>query len=184
LCISLRDLPDPGAKNPGAPQEVQRVLAADLPGLQVVGETTGETARILRLTEGRIRQMLLARELEDTLDRVSDRWRIPQAAVHARKEERAPQELARSASDPPEWIEKVGELRQELGRMQGRLELTKVAASPRLGSSYSERGSVPTAWRPSYGTNAQKDSGRGCSADSPRPDRRKGVYTQSCGCGH
>ena len=129
FCISLRDLPDPGPKNPGASQEVQRVLAADLPGLQVVGETTGETARILRLTEGRIRQMLLAGELEGTRDPVSDRWRIPQAAVHVRKEERAPQELARSASDPREWIEKVGELRQELGRMQGRLELTEVAES-------------------------------------------------------
>jgi len=91
--------------------------------------TTGEAARILKLTEGRIRQMLLAGELDGDRDPVNDRWRIPQAAVHARKEEREPLEVARRAVDAREWIEKVEVLRQELGRVEGRLELTAQAES-------------------------------------------------------
>jgi|SRR5215212_1662911 DNA anti-recombination protein RmuC len=91
--------------------------------------TTGQAARILRLTEGRIRQMLLAGELEGSRDPINDRWRIPQGAVHAIKEEREPLEVARRATDAREWIEKVEVLRQELGRMEGRLELTAQAES-------------------------------------------------------
>jgi len=39
--------------------------------------TTGEAARILKVTEARVRQMLGAGELEGTRDPVSDRSRIP-----------------------------------------------------------------------------------------------------------
>jgi excisionase family DNA binding protein len=39
--------------------------------------TTREAARILKVTEARVRQMLGAGELEATRDPVSDRWRIP-----------------------------------------------------------------------------------------------------------
>jgi hypothetical protein len=91
--------------------------------------TTGETARILGLTEGRIRQLLLAGELEGERDPLHDRWRIPQHAVHARKEQSTSQEVVRRGADAREWMEKVETLRQELGRMEGRLELTAKAES-------------------------------------------------------
>jgi excisionase family DNA binding protein len=91
--------------------------------------TVKEAGRVLHLTEGRIRQLLISGELEGERDPVNDRWRIPQAAVHARKEERAPLEVARRTADAREWIEKVEVLRQELGRVEGRLELTAQAES-------------------------------------------------------
>jgi excisionase family DNA binding protein len=109
--------------------------------------STGEAARILRLTEGRIRQMLLAGELEGERDPLNDRWRIPQAAVHALKEQRTPFEVVRRAEEARrnaevvgEWIEKVEQLRQELGRMEGRLELTAQAESTLREQLERERG--------------------------------------------
>jgi excisionase family DNA binding protein len=91
--------------------------------------TTGEAARVLRVSESRVRQMLLAGELEGTRDPVSERWRIPPHTVHARLEQRRPSEPARTATDAREWIERVAELERELGRMEGRLELTETAHS-------------------------------------------------------
>src|SRR5829696_462959 len=91
--------------------------------------TTGEAARILKVTEARVRQMLGAGEMEGSRDPVSDRWRIPQHAVHARLEQRRPPESTRSSADAREWIEQVRELERELGRVQGRLEITEVAES-------------------------------------------------------
>jgi excisionase family DNA binding protein len=96
--------------------------------------TTGEAARILRVTEARVRQMLGGGELEGTRDPVSDRWRIPQHAVHARKEERRPsQEAPRTSADAREWIERVTELERELGRLEGetraKAQLTEVTES-------------------------------------------------------
>jgi excisionase family DNA binding protein len=97
-----------------------------------VGEdyyTTGEAARILKVTEARVRQMLGAGEMEGSRDPGSDRWRIPQHAVHARLEQRRPPEAPRTSADAREWIERVTELERELGRLEGRLEITEVAES-------------------------------------------------------
>jgi excisionase family DNA binding protein len=91
--------------------------------------TTGEAARILKVTEARVRQMLGAGELEGTRDPVSDRWRIPQHAVHARLEQRRPSEAPRTSADAREWIERVTVLERELGRIEGRLQITEVAES-------------------------------------------------------
>jgi excisionase family DNA binding protein len=91
--------------------------------------TTGEAARILRVTEARVRQMLGAGELEGTRDPVSDRWRIPQHAVHTRLEHRRPSEAPRTSADAREWIDRVTELERELGRVEGRLQITEVAES-------------------------------------------------------
>jgi excisionase family DNA binding protein len=91
--------------------------------------TTGEAARILGVTETRIRQLLIAGELEGVRD-MNERWRIPQHAVHARKEQRRPiQDPPRVSADAREWIERAQELERELGRLEGRLELTEVAES-------------------------------------------------------
>jgi len=91
--------------------------------------TTGEAARILKVTEARVRQMLGAGEMEGSRDPVSDRWRIPQHAVHTRLEQRRPPEATRTSADAREWIDRVTELERELGRLEGRLEITEVAAS-------------------------------------------------------
>jgi|SRR5215213_5590836 len=74
--------------------------------------------------------MLLAGELEGERDPVSDRWRIPQAAVLARRAERKPEEPPKvSPTDGVDWLAKVEALNQELGRMEGRLELTEITES-------------------------------------------------------
>jgi excisionase family DNA binding protein len=90
--------------------------------------TTGEAARILGVTETRVRQLLLTRELQGTRD-MNERWRIPKHAVHARKEQRKPQETARTAIEAREWAERAQELARELGRLEGRLEISEVAES-------------------------------------------------------
>jgi excisionase family DNA binding protein len=101
--------------------------------------TTGEAARILKVTEARVRQMLGASELEGTRDSVSDRWRIPQRAVHARLEQRRPSEAPRTSADAREWIERVAVLERELGRLEGRLQLTEEADSTLRDSLERER---------------------------------------------
>jgi excisionase family DNA binding protein len=88
--------------------------------------TVSEAARILKVTEPRIRQLLLREEMEGEKDPLSDRWRIPQHAVHARLESHKPREDTRSAD---QWMERVAELERELGRVEGRLELTEAAES-------------------------------------------------------
>jgi excisionase family DNA binding protein len=92
--------------------------------------TTGEAAKLLGVGDSRIRQMLLAGELEGERDPVSDRWRIPQHAVLARRVERRPEAPPKvSPIDAVDWLEKVEALRQELGRLEGRLQITEVAES-------------------------------------------------------
>jgi excisionase family DNA binding protein len=91
--------------------------------------TTGEAARILRVTEQRVRQMLGSGELEGTRDPSTERWRIPQHAVHARLEKRGPREASRSPVEARDYQERIEELARELGRLEGRLELTEVAES-------------------------------------------------------
>jgi len=89
--------------------------------------TTREAARILRVTESRIRQLLTSEELQGTRD-MNGRWQIPQHAVHARMEQTRPssQETPTTAD---RWMERVAELERELGRIEGRLELTEATES-------------------------------------------------------
>jgi excisionase family DNA binding protein len=49
--------------------------------------TVDEVAKVLKLTPGRVRQMLRAGELEGDQDETG-RWRIPMRAVHERLEDR------------------------------------------------------------------------------------------------
>jgi excisionase family DNA binding protein len=100
--------------------------------------TVDEAARILKLTPGRIRQMLRAGELkgvppEESGGRGPGRgWKIPMHAVHDRDR---PTRVERS-SEAPESPERLSELevevrtlRYELGLSRGRLELTEKAES-------------------------------------------------------
>ena len=93
-----------------------------------------EAARILKLTPGRIRQMLRAGELEGISpeDSGGRGWKIPMHAVHDRDR---PARLERS-SEPSESPERfsdleaeVRDLRYQLGLSRGRIELTEKAES-------------------------------------------------------
>ena len=100
--------------------------------------TVDEAARILKLTPGRIRQMLRAGELEgippeEGGGRGPGRgWKIPMHAVHDRdrpgRVEQAPQ-----APGAPERLSdlevEVRELRYQLGLSRGRIEITEKAES-------------------------------------------------------
>jgi excisionase family DNA binding protein len=87
--------------------------------------TTGEAARILRVTESRIRQMLAGGELEGSRD-VNGRWRIPQHAVHERLDARPrePRESRGAAVDVDALIERLAQAEHARGRAEQRLELT------------------------------------------------------------
>jgi excisionase family DNA binding protein len=91
-----------------------------------------EAAKILRLTQPRVRQLLISGELEGHKTPDSDRWKIPQHAVHARLEYRRPREASTSPQDAPDasvWIEQVRELERALGRLEGQRELTEQTAT-------------------------------------------------------
>ena len=101
--------------------------------------TTGQVARILGITDRGVRKMVDCGELEARRD---DRGRhlIPQRAVHTLLEdrrasvsERSPAsgaeisggEATRGAEEARELRERVEALQRELGRLEGRLELTE-----------------------------------------------------------
>ena len=88
--------------------------------------TTGEAARILRVTESRVRQMLAAEELEGSRD-VNGRWQIPQRAVHERLDARPrePRESRGAAVDVEVLIERLAQAEHARGRAEQRLELTE-----------------------------------------------------------
>ena len=88
--------------------------------------TTGEAARILRVTESRVRQMLAAEELEGSRD-VNGRWQISQRAVHERLDARPrePRESRGAAVDVEVLIERLAQAEHARGRAEQRLELTE-----------------------------------------------------------
>jgi excisionase family DNA binding protein len=94
--------------------------------------TTGQAARILRVTDRGVRKMIDRGELEAPQDE-RGRYLIPQRAVHAMLEERraarvgeiSTEETSRSAEEATELRERVEGLQRELGRLEGRLELTE-----------------------------------------------------------
>jgi excisionase family DNA binding protein len=95
-----------------------------------------EAARILKLTPGRIRQMLRAGELEGIPPEDSGErgWKIPMHAVHDRdRPARVDRSGATEAPESPERLSdlevEVRELRYQLGLSRGRIELTEKAES-------------------------------------------------------
>jgi excisionase family DNA binding protein len=91
--------------------------------------TSSEAARILRVSPQRIRQMLASGELEGAHDPVTKTWRIPQRAVHARLEERGPREPRGPLLPASEYQDRLETLSRELGRLEGRLQLSEQAES-------------------------------------------------------
>jgi excisionase family DNA binding protein len=94
--------------------------------------TTGQAARILKVTDRGVRKMIDRGELEARQDE-RGRHLIPQRAVHAVLEERRAsgaedipdEEASRSAEEARELRVRVEALQRELGRLEGRLELTE-----------------------------------------------------------
>ena len=93
--------------------------------------TTGQAPRILRVTDRGVRKMIDRGELEAHQDERGG-YLIPQRAVHAMLEERraarvgeiSTEETSRSAEEATELRERVEGLQREIGRLEGRLELT------------------------------------------------------------
>ena len=98
--------------------------------------TTAQAARILKVTDRGVRKMIDRGELEARQDE-RGRHLIPQRAVHAMLEERravgegevSSVEISRSAEEARELRERVEGLQRELGRLEGRLELSEMTES-------------------------------------------------------
>lgn len=95
--------------------------------------SASQAARILRITPHRVRQMLHAGELEGWQDE-SGHWRSPARAVHARLEERPPKPTGGATGEDTaarvsELEEENKDLQRQMGRMEGRLELTEKTES-------------------------------------------------------
>jgi predicted RNase H-like nuclease (RuvC/YqgF family) len=94
--------------------------------------TVQETAKILRTTERTVRRRLERGDLKGTRDPTTGRWRVAAISVTAAMPERPPKESQRpleasqSLASLREYQEKVEALQRELGRLEGRLELTSI----------------------------------------------------------
>jgi excisionase family DNA binding protein len=92
--------------------------------------TTGETAKILRLSSSRVRALAASGQLEAERDEAGN-WRFPARAVHARMPDRpARTSIAPDSADEFTRLhERLEELQRQLGRMEGQRELQAVAES-------------------------------------------------------
>jgi len=107
--------------------------------------TVEEAARILERTPGRIRQMLRSGELSGEHEGGDERkpWRVHKWSAHALRdrhredrtttERRAPSRSPREPRESPESASElfriVQDLQRELGRLEGRLQITETAES-------------------------------------------------------
>jgi excisionase family DNA binding protein len=93
--------------------------------------TVSEAAKVLDISERRVRQIAQDGKIEGV--RSEDGWKLFRYSIHDFRDCRAAQEPARggreSLSEAREWIERVTALERELGRLEGRLELTERAES-------------------------------------------------------
>lgn len=100
--------------------------------------STGQAAKILKVSDRGVRKMIDRGELEDVPDE-RGRHRIPQREVHRLLQERrdaAPASGATDTIEPGAVAQEAAELRarveslqRDLGRLEGRLELTAEAES-------------------------------------------------------
>jgi excisionase family DNA binding protein len=106
-----------------------------LPSVEEDAYTTSQAARILKVTDRGVRKMIDRGELEARQDE-RGRHLIPQRAVHAMLEERreradavaelaAEPGVAGATEEATELRRRVEDLQRELGRLEGRLELTE-----------------------------------------------------------
>ncbi len=93
--------------------------------------TVSEAAKVLGISDRRVRQIAQDGKVDGV--RMEDGWKLFRYSVHTFRDHRVAQEPARGAREPSsearEWIERVTTLERELGRLEGRLELTERAES-------------------------------------------------------
>jgi excisionase family DNA binding protein len=96
--------------------------------------TVSEAAKVLDISERRVRQIAQDGKVEGV--RSEDGWKLFRYSVHDfrdRREAQTPVRALRGEREPSsearEWIERVTALERELGRLEGRLELTERAES-------------------------------------------------------
>jgi excisionase family DNA binding protein len=93
--------------------------------------TVSEAAKVLSISERRVRQIAQDGKVDGV--RTEDGWKLFRYSVHAFRDRRVDQRPTRgardSSSEAREWIERVASLERELGRLEGRLELTERAES-------------------------------------------------------
>lgn len=89
--------------------------------------TVSEAAKVLDISERRVRQLAQDRKIEGV--RSDAGWKVFRYSVHAFRDRRLAGETSRgtreSSEEAREWIERVTTLERELGRLEGRLELTE-----------------------------------------------------------
>jgi len=88
--------------------------------------TPSQAARILRLTRQRVAELLRNGEVEGYKDELGH-WRIPKAALHTFKETRDESQVERTLQ--PDLLDRLVDAERELGRLEGRAQLTEVAES-------------------------------------------------------
>jgi hypothetical protein len=107
--------------------------------------TVEEAAKVLDRTPGRIRQMLRAGELSGAHEGGDERkpWRVHKWSAHALRDQlqeerpttgrrtpaKSPREPRESPESASELFGVVQDLQRELGRIEGRLEITETAES-------------------------------------------------------
>ncbi len=93
--------------------------------------TVPEAAKVLGISDRRVRQIAQDGKVDGV--RSDDGWKLFRYSVHTFRDRRVAQEPVRGAREPSlearEWIERVTTLERELGRLEGRLELTERAES-------------------------------------------------------
>jgi hypothetical protein len=100
--------------------------------------SVSQAAKVLKVTHGRIRQMLGSGELEGEKDEAG-RWIIPAHVVHDRPRPPRVERVPATLTGPPEstgasenlsdLLDRVARLERELGRSEGARELEAVARS-------------------------------------------------------
>ncbi len=89
--------------------------------------SVSEATKVIGITESRVRQLARAEKIEG--ERAEGSWKLYRYSVHDfrdRKREHEPPPAVRDASEEArEWIDRVTALERELGRLEGRLELTE-----------------------------------------------------------
>jgi hypothetical protein len=94
--------------------------------------TVQEAAKILRTTERTIRRRLERSDLEGRRDPTSGRWFVSARAVTEAMKDR-PARDSQEALEAPESVReyqrRVEDLQRQLGRLEGRLEISEVAES-------------------------------------------------------
>src|SRR5215216_2644931 len=94
--------------------------------------TVSEAAKVLGITDRRVRALAQEGRIEG--ERTDAGWKLFRYSVHSfrddkREQERALEPRGSDSLSVSEWLSRVGGLQRELGRLEGRLELTERAES-------------------------------------------------------